>query len=335
MFISQIRLTLEQWQNFIKQLLCLSLFVLAFNLFVPSAFATSLGTAGDYNAFVFGGVSGWNSDIEGALAAGGSVSLTNYTVGSGLPADTSGTKNTLVVGGALSYTNGEIQNGNAVVGGAAVGANVRDGNLYANSTVPINFAAEAAYLRELSLQLSKMTANATVENRYGGTYLTTDSTSMMQVFDIDGSYLSMTHTFAFDNAGMPENATLVFNVSGKNGAMHNFGMDNFKNALGSSYDNVLFNFYEAIALELCGIGVKGSILAPLAAVTANNGNIDGTIIANSWTGTMELHHVPFDGILPENSTPVPEPTTALLLGVGLLGLAGAFRARRGSSQKKS
>jgi hypothetical protein len=90
--------------------------------------------------------------------------------------------------------------------------------------------------------------------------------------------------------------------------------------VGLSADNVLFNFYQATSLKISSIGVNGSILAPLADVTANNGNINGTIIAKSWNGTGELRNVPF-----EKTSPVPVPGTGLLLFSGLMGLASVQR----------
>ena len=293
-----------------------------------SAGAITLGTAQDYNAFVFGSFTAQNSDIQGRLAVGGSASFSNYSVGSGLGNDASGLQNSLVVGGGLSYYQGEIQNGDTVVGGSATGnVTVRDGQLYTGTTPPINFDQERAFLEDLSVQLSTMDATGTVKNEYGGTYLTTDSNSMLQVFNVNGDALSNTNTFKFlDPPKMPNNATLVFNVSGETNFLKNFDMQDFKNALGESYDNVLFNFYETEALEMSGISFKGSILAPLASVTASNGNIEGTIIANTWNGPMELHNVLFDGDTPA-SAPVPEPGTLALFSLGILGFAGLARRR--------
>jgi len=68
-------------------------------------------------------------------------------------------------------------------------------------------------------------------------------------------------------------------------------------------------------------------LAPYADVIANNGQMNGTIIANSWNGTMELHNLPFDGTTPPPN-PVPEPGTLVLFSVGLIGLAGLGRRRK-------
>jgi hypothetical protein len=98
------------------KLMKLGILLLTFCLAGTSAQALNLGTAGNYNVFVFNDYSGSDSDVEGALAAGGNVTLQNYGVGGTLSADSG---DVLVAGGDLTYTNGKINNGNAVVGGSA------------------------------------------------------------------------------------------------------------------------------------------------------------------------------------------------------------------------
>jgi len=47
---------------------------------------------------------------------------------------------------------------------------------------------------------------------------------------------------------------------------------------GTAISNVLYNFYQATALKIQGINVRGTILAPFAAVNFVTGVQDGQMI---------------------------------------------------------
>ncbi len=288
------------------------------------AISIDLSVAGSYNSFIFGDFTANSSDTEGRLAVGGNAYLNHYSVGDKLDPSTAG--DVLVVGGDLTYEEGRVYYGDVRVGGSAAGvsASVRSGidhdgaTLTEGGDLPFDFTAEQAYLTGLSAELSGLTANGSSYMQWGGLNLTGDKTSDLQIFNLDGLDLLDAHTFNFDTAGIADGATVVFNVSGTTAGLTNMDLGALKNIS----SNVLFNFYEAETLQLSGIGVEGSILAPLAYVDNPMGVIEGTIIAESWNGMMQQNHNPFT---PYN--PTPEPATLFLLGFGVIGLAVARRRK--------
>jgi choice-of-anchor A domain-containing protein len=276
-----------------------------------SAYAFSLGTAGDYNAFVFGNFGATSSDVEGRVAAAGNVNIKNYSIGAALPSNSG---NVLVAGGNLTLTSGYIHGGNTVVGGTATLKKAGyDGTVTSIANVPINFSAEETYLDNLSDSLKDLTRTGTVVYKNnGGIYLTGDGTNNLQVFNIDGSKLSS--AWGLYNSVNLNNARLILNISGTWDKMMSMAFN-----LEDSANNVLLNFYDATRLDLGAIGISGSILAPHADVYANNGHLDGTIIAESWNGGMQINNYLFNDDFPP--APVPEPSTFLLFGAGLAGFA--------------
>jgi len=56
-------------------------------------------------------------------------------------------------------------------------------------------------------------------------------------------------------------------------------------------------------ISLAGIGVLGSIVAPNAAISFPQGNLDGLLIGASLEGGGALHHYPPAVCLPEPATP--------------------------------
>jgi choice-of-anchor A domain-containing protein len=276
--------------------------------------AAGLGVAGNYNVFVFGSFTASNSDAEGRVAVGGSASFSSYSVASARPENN--TYDGLVVGGALSYNNGEIH-GNARVGGSVSGSGytVKGGAMYPNAVVPIDFNAAKTYMQNLSGTLSTLQATGNVSNDYGGLVLTGDGTTNAQVFNIDGSSLtsSIWGIKALNNVAV--GTTIIINISGTS-VDFNLAMQ----ALDAHSQYVIFNFYEATDLTLEYQSIEGSILAPFADVTGKGGNLDGTLIANSFDGATEFHDNTFKGDLP-----TPIPGAVWLLGTGLLGLVGLRR----------
>lgn len=89
--------------------------------------------------------------------------------------------------------------------------------------------------------------------------------------------------------------------------------------------NILYNSYEADQLTIRNMALQGSILAPDADVTFNSGVINGTLIADSLTGSGQSNQFLFHHDVPVAS--VPESATAILIGSGLAGVF-IFRKKR-------
>jgi choice-of-anchor A domain-containing protein len=302
---------MDNGKKIITPLLLAALLVLA--AATAQADSYGLGVAGDFNTFIFNDFQG-SSDTEGKLAVGGNAVLEHYSVGDKL---SSGSSDVLVVGGDLTYTGGRVYNGDIRVGGSLYGPgyDLSDGETYTGATLPFSFSSAQAQLTSLSQSLSQAAATGSSTFQWGTvTLLGTGAT--VEVFNLDGQQLLDANTLTF--SGVADGATVVVNVSGANSGFTNMGMQAFSDR----NEKVLFNFYEATNLIISGVGVEGSILAPLAHVDAQNGVIYGQTVASSWSGPAQQNYAPFDGTLP-----TPIPGAVWLLGSGLLGLVGLRRVR--------
>lgn len=281
----------------------------------------SLGLANDYNAFVFGDITSSYSDTEGRVAAGGDVTYTGYGVGDKLNSATAG--NSLVVGGDLYYHNGQVFNGNVVYGGTRDTGSftVLNGSISQGSV--IDFDTARRQLEDLSTMIAGSDVSGSYTNYYG-TLQFVGTDAGLNTFVVQASDFNSANGIKID---APTGSTVLINIAGTALDFRYLSID-FVNLNGdgsgaTNKQNVLFNFYEATSLNITGIGVKGSVLAPLADVSFTNGHIDGTIVAKSLTGNGELHDYKFQGTLP-----VPEPTSVMLLGATTMLVLGVRRRAR-------
>ncbi len=327
---------LRRLVNTFSILIGIGLIGLALGATPASAVSIDFGVAAEYNTFILGNFSG-SSDTQGKLAVGGNATLQHYSVGDQLPSNTTG--NTLVVGGNLNYQGGRVYYGNVAVGGSSTidqgvywGLRNNGQTLTANmgASLPIDFTAAGQYLRNLSTSLATLAATGTATSQWGGMFLTGDGTSDLQVFYVDGALLSSA-TWWNALASIPSDAHILLNIMGKN-----VTMTGGQQVLASMSDRVLFNFYEAETLQIYGISVEGSILAPMADIIRAEGVIQGQLIAKSMTGSLQQNLNLYDPYNPGGggggnppTAATPEPGSLLLLGSGLAALLGWNRRRRG------
>jgi len=258
----------------------------------PDPQVEDLGVASGYNLFVLGDYTA-STDIQGKAVVCGSANLDSFSIGQHDPGG-----DVLVARYHLGLNNG------SVYGDAAYGS-----SYYANNTTylggaprqdtPVDCDAAETELEAASASIAALPANGvTVVQSWGGVELT-GTDSLLSVFDLTCDALGAASSVSITAAA---GSTVVVNVTGADCDISNMGMT----LSGPTSTEVLFNFPDATSLNISGVGVLGSVLAPNADATFSNGNLDGTLVVASLSGNGELHHFPFDGPIlscPEDEEP--------------------------------
>ncbi|MCL6752112.1 choice-of-anchor A family protein [Nostoc sp. CCCryo 231-06] len=256
-----------------------------------------------------------NTDIEGKVAAGGNIDFVG-----GLGSKLSGNSGNVVIAGQnLTLSNSQVYHGNAVYGGSAnVSSNVGFPQGTLSKANPIDFNEAGKELRGLSEYLATLTPTGKTTVQPWGAINLSGSGTAFNVFNLAGSSVSKTNYFEIKGDA---NSSIVVNISGKDVSLQNFGF----NIIGTDKQKVIYNFYEATNLTASGIGIQGSILAPLANFNFNNGEVNGNLVVASLKGNGESHNHLFNGDLPDvptkyytqppTHTQVPEPANLPALGL--------------------
>jgi choice-of-anchor A domain-containing protein len=231
---------------------------------------------------------------------GGNATLNGYGVGNQL-ATCDATKPVLVVGGDLAVS-GSV-NGRIWVGGRLISGTPNCGGVWSNLPAPVDFAALKTKLTSYSDLLATYPANGTVSSQNGALVLT-GSDPTMDVFTVTGAQLSSANGITIK---VPATATVIVNVSGAT-AGFNGGSFTLPDGVtcksgavtsGNFCNQLMWNFPNATTVTVNNTGVQGSILAPRATFGGGSGNVNGTVIVNTFalTGCVELHPHYFDGCL--------------------------------------
>lgn len=281
--------------------------ILAMGTSPAEATFANLGPAGDFNLFLFGNNTQYNSDVEGRLAVGGDVDFT--TQGSSFTVASKGsTDNTnLIVGGNFK------NNSNRLTGGMLVNGNVDWSqptiNGSVNSSINVNGKAD------FHNNGGQISGKVNVVGAYNApSYFPQNSASpvvtplpfsfsdVQSYLQSESAYLASltpnsTTKIEFQQVNLtatgPSNALYVFNVLGSDlaaAAGHGFSItapagstvvvnvngvaDSFR-SMGVSLNgvdnrHVLYNFNQATSLYIDSIAIEGSILAPYASVNFSN-----------------------------------------------------------------
>jgi len=268
--------------------------------------ASGLGVASNFSAFYFENVNAFYSDIQGRVAVGGNATFTGYSVGDKLT-NSHGTRDDLIVGGNLDYTNGQVFNGNTVHGGSVHTASFGSPNGTVKQGTPLDFGAAKTELTNLSNGWKAMPATGSVSNWYGAITL--------KGANAGANVFNMTAAQLWDANGLtikaPAGSTVVVNVSGTDARMQFMGF----NLEGVKQENVVFNFNQATKLQMQGIGLKASVVAPNAAFQFDNGAIHGTVVAKSMCGYGEIEYTN-----PEIHCTPPPPPCAPCVGNTIKGI---------------
>jgi choice-of-anchor A domain-containing protein len=238
-----------------------------------------------FTAFAVQNISIENSIDVGTMAAGGNITLFDYSMGVQFNGSC---PNALLAGGEINFLNGFVR-GNIVAGGdtnltyvseatgCSVKSNVGRNNVY-------DFDGAAAYIKSVSSIYGTRPATKPLVRMYDQVTLETGvTTTGVSVFSFPSSLLAGCSGL---NISAPSGQLVLINIPGENNTIADFAITL---AGGVDADHVLWNFYNSTVLTIDSVAMIGTVLAPFADVYFNAGDISGGLYANSITGTGEFH----------------------------------------------
>lgn len=236
---------------------------------------------GGFNAFVHESIIGLH-DSHGPIAAGSFLQLQDFSVNTVV-----GSPHGVVSGGTATLSSGTIFGNFHAPHAGPVPETVTIQSGTQSSTAAIDFGSVFKTLQALSGALASVTLHQGVVEAQDATLTLRGHDPDTNVFFVPGELLGVSHAIHID---VPPAAAAIVNVAGIDVQMSSAGIV----LNGTDPARVLWNFPHAKTLLLSNIGVRGSVLAPVAVVSFPNGNLDGTLVARSLHGPGELHYFPLN-----------------------------------------
>jgi hypothetical protein len=139
-------------------------------------------------------------------------------------------------------------------------------------------------LQSLADSYAALPPTGTTQNRFG-TIILTGNNAGQNVFNVPASMLWN----AFDLIiNTPAGSSAIVNITGTEARMQFMGF----HLNGVSKENVILNFPQATTVTFQGIGIFANVLAPRAHVEFSNGQLNGTLVADSWNGQGQINFNP-------------------------------------------
>lgn len=291
--------------------------------------------------------------VTGNLTVGGDLLFNSSNSGGQIGQNVGASAQTLVGGNAEfgrgSNVFGDLHaNGNIVVNSPGMGdtGQITAGGTYTGPALGALDGQPTTTLPNLPVDFSAMDTglkadSAAMKNLYSdpctqinACWQTNDGTRFGTILDATSHTLGAGEAIVFDLGDDPsvlwkdgffidasEDRDVIINIGGLTHSITNFA---FTYSPILSYENVIFNFYDATDIFLgmadnsSGIGIKGNIFAPFAHVYFYNGLLEGNLVAAGLTGNGQINWM--------GRGEVPEPPLMILI---LLGLGITAWRRRG------
>eukprot|EP00833_Pecoramyces_ruminatium_P014001 jgi/Orpsp1_1/1188033/evm.model.d7180000061987.1 len=274
-----------------------------------------LGMAQPFNAFFFGDFTGFSSDVQGRLAAKGTVNISGGYQNGAFTYDpvkhnqqTYLNCNDDIMKGDIKYSivagNLNFRDGGEILNGGVAYQNSVDLPGYIREAIErhhcpiekknfIDFEKEKKNLIALSEKLGNMKENTKTKNEWGK--LVIDLVPGQKLYVINISNIN-----EFWNIDIKENGvntdeiTIIFNIPNEDiVTFSNYDIS----GLNKYATRILWNVPNASKILIQNFRIQGSLLAPKSDIEGYNGNIQGQIIGNSFKGNLQMDWVPFYGCL--------------------------------------
>jgi choice-of-anchor A domain-containing protein len=236
------------------------------------------------------------ASLDGQLYVGGDATISHATIGNTLPVSL-GSRNDLVVNGALNYHSGHVVSGNVYFGaGSSVGSVVVNGlseGAYASEgTGVFDFAsATDCYLEQTEVYCG-LNQTGYHETHFRDMLFTAVEMSSDDYAVFHATCEDLADKVSFDFSMKSSHQTAVVNVYGGGESC------SFNANVNYHPSKVLFNFCDTPELHVRG-STSGSILAPGADIIGEELSMTGQLIGKSFSGNLNSQsHALFDGCLP-------------------------------------